>query len=280
MRTIGAVVLSLTLVTCAATTPVPATTARATGDTFGKFVWHDLVTDDIDAARRFYGQLLGWQFMTVTRIGKPYVIATYQGQPVAGFVPVKPVTGDEVSQWIGYQSVSNVEDRVAAVERAGGKTLVAPVTVAVGRAAVVSDPGGAPLGLLRLTAGDPPDEAAPRDHTFFWMEYVARDPAATAAFYADTFGYQRRVTDQLGTAEYVVLSRGKPRGGVLPAPRADLREAWLPYLLVSDPAPLVKRAESLGGTVFLAPRPEIRRGSLAVVIDPSGAMVALQKYPF
>ena len=78
----------------------------------------------------------------------------------------------------------------------------------------------------------------------------------------------------------MVLTRGRPRGGVLPAPRADLREAWLPYLLVSDPAPLVARAQSLGGTVLLAPRQDVRRGSLGVVIDPSGAMVALQKYPF
>lgn len=280
MRSASAVLLSLVLTSCAATTPVPATTALSGSETLGKFVWHDLVTDDIDKVRRFYGELLGWQYMTVTRVGKPYVIATYKGQPVAGLVPVKPVTGDEVSQWIGFQSVSNVEDRVAAVERAGGKTLVAPVTVAVGRAAVVSDPRGAPFGLLRLTQGDPADEPAPRPHTFFWMEYVARDPAATASFYADTFGYQRRVTDQLGAAEYVVLSRGRPRGGILPTPRADLREAWLPYLLVSDPAPMVARVQSLGGTVLLEPRPDIRRGSLAVVVDPSGAMVALQKYPF
>jgi predicted enzyme related to lactoylglutathione lyase len=49
---------------------------------------------------------------------------------------------------------------------------------------------------------------------------------------------------------------------------------------VADPAALAARAASLGGTVLLAPDPDVRKGSLAVVADPSGAIVALQKYPF
>jgi hypothetical protein len=36
----------------------------------------------------------------------------------------------------------------------------------------------------------------------------------------------------------------------------------------------------LGGKVLLAPRPDLRKGSLAVVADPAGAVVALQKYPY
>lgn len=30
----------------------------------GKFVWHDLITEDFDAAQRFYGELPGWRFET------------------------------------------------------------------------------------------------------------------------------------------------------------------------------------------------------------------------
>jgi len=36
----------------------------------------------------------------------------------------------------------------------------------------------------------------------------------------------------------------------------------------------------LGGRVILAPASEVRNGSLAVVADPTGAVVALQKYPY
>src|SRR5215471_18271613 len=31
----------------------------------GKFVWADLVTDDVPAARKFYGSLFGWTFREI-----------------------------------------------------------------------------------------------------------------------------------------------------------------------------------------------------------------------
>lgn len=257
-----------------------ATPAAGSTDTIGKFVWHDLVTDDAAAARRFYGQLLGWQFTDVTRRGRPYVVARNQGRLVGGIVTVEPVPNQEVSQWIGYQSVTNVDDAVARVVKAGGGTLIPPVNVdASGRAAIVTDPAGAPFGLVRLAAGDPPEEP-PVENTFFWMEYLARDPAAAATFYTGTFGYQQGVTDRLANTEYIVLTRGRPRGGILMSPRPEVRPTWMPYILVPDPAKLVAQVRSLGGTVLLEPRAEIRNASLAVVTDPSGAILALQKFPF
>jgi hypothetical protein len=36
----------------------------------------------------------------------------------------------------------------------------------------------------------------------------------------------------------------------------------------------------LGGRVLLEPSAQHRKGSLAIVADPSGAVVALQKFPF
>jgi hypothetical protein len=36
----------------------------------------------------------------------------------------------------------------------------------------------------------------------------------------------------------------------------------------------------LGGTVLFAPRPDVRSGSLAIVADPTGAALALQRWPF
>jgi hypothetical protein len=49
----------------------PAGPATASGFHPGKFVWHDLVTRDPAAARRFYSALLGWEFNDTTRNGKP-----------------------------------------------------------------------------------------------------------------------------------------------------------------------------------------------------------------
>ena len=43
----------------------------------GKFVWHNLVTGDGEAARQFYGGLFGWEF-DVKKDGR-YSVITYQG---------------------------------------------------------------------------------------------------------------------------------------------------------------------------------------------------------
>jgi predicted enzyme related to lactoylglutathione lyase len=49
---------------------------------------------------------------------------------------------------------------------------------------------------------------------------------------------------------------------------------------VSDPAAVAARAEQLGGRIVVRESPEIRKGSVAVIVDPTGAAVALQKWPF
>ena len=83
-------------------------------------------------------------------------------------------------------------------------------------------------------------------------------------------------------ASYAVLKHGRARAGVFRVPddQKDVPPNWLPYVLVADPAGLAARVAGLGGRVLLAPRPDLRKGSLAVVADPTGAVVALQKYPY
>jgi predicted enzyme related to lactoylglutathione lyase len=265
---------------CASQPARVSTPGPTPGIKTGKFIWHDLATDDLPAARRFYGDLLGWQFEDMQRLGRPYVMASLGGRRVGGLVAVDPEPGQEVSQWVGYVSVPNVDQTVAAVEKAGGRTLISPRDIQnVARAAVSIDPQGAVIGFARRARGDPEDEPAPVERTFFWMEYLAREPDAAVSFFSNLLGYKSEMTDKVGTAEYYVLRRDRARGGVLRVPDESIRPRWLPYILVSDPGALAQRAESLGGRVVVAPRPDLRKGTLAVVADPSGGVVALQKWP-
>src|SRR5215510_8485289 len=45
----------------------------------GRFVWHDLLTKDVNAAKRFYGELFGWRFEDIRRGDRPYVLARLGG---------------------------------------------------------------------------------------------------------------------------------------------------------------------------------------------------------
>ena len=46
-------------------------------------IWGDLVTDDIESAKAFYGGLLGWEFRPFDRAGRRYTLAFNLGQPVS-----------------------------------------------------------------------------------------------------------------------------------------------------------------------------------------------------
>jgi predicted enzyme related to lactoylglutathione lyase len=39
-----------------------------------------------------------------------------------------------------------------------------------------------------------------------------------------------------------------------------------------------QRAKQLGGKVLVAPHPDVRDGTVALIADPSGALIALQKW--
>jgi predicted enzyme related to lactoylglutathione lyase len=54
---------------------------------------------------------------------------------------------------------------------------------------------------------------------------------------------------------------------------------WLPYVRVEDPAAMAARVASLGGRVLIPPSSGIRGGTLAVILDPTGGAMALQKWP-
>ena len=58
----------------------------------GKVIFAELVTPDLDAAERFYGELFGWKFRDVQPEG-PLCRASLDGRPVAGLVQ-EVVPGD------------------------------------------------------------------------------------------------------------------------------------------------------------------------------------------
>ena len=62
-------------------------------------------------------------------------------------------------------------------------------------------------------------------------------------------------------------------------PWPEVQPNWLPYIKVDDPAAVARRAEELGGTVLIPPEPEVRHGSAAFLLDPTGAAFGIQRWP-
>jgi predicted enzyme related to lactoylglutathione lyase len=251
--------------------PAPATA--------GSFVWHDLITEDPAAGRTFYGALFGWTFENAAGVDPGYTIIRHDGRRIGGIVRVQRKEPSP-AQWLSYVMVDDVDKAAEVFRKAGGQVYRGPLNAKKDlRVAAVADAQGAPLGLTNRGPIEG-EERPPAINRWLWIEYVARDADAALKFYGDAIGFKHEILETRADRAYYLLSTDRPHAGLFLSPWERETSAWLPSVRVADPAAMAARAEQLGGKVVLAPRPEIRNGSLAIILDPAGAPVALQKFPF
>jgi len=246
----------------------------------GKFVWHDLITDDAQQAKAFYGELMGWSFENTTHPrGGDYTLIRSGDRFVGGIVELAEPEGVEYSRWLGYLSVADVDDAVRVNDAGGGQAVAGPLDLpGVGRAAAIQDPEGAVVGLLRSKLGDPLDSLGPAAGVVVWNELLAADDDAAAAFYAALAGLEVDEIPREGGIYRVLRSQGLERAGVMPRPAEELQPLWLTHFGVRDVFAATRKAEESGARVLLAPDPQLRDGRFAVVVDPGGAVLALRQW--
>jgi len=244
----------------------------------GKFVWADLVTDDVPAARKFYAQLFGWTFRDLGG----YVIAANDERPLCGmFQRPRPKEQSAQPRWIGYLSVSNVERARKAVTQAGGKVLVEPQKFPKrGEQAVFADAEGAVFGVIKSSAGDPQDFLAdPGD--WIWIQLLSRDGRKAAEFYRNVGGYEIIENSETNRmSDFVLASEGYARATVrtIWQDSEKVRPTWLPFVRVKSVTDSVAQAKQLGGNALIEPKTELFQGRVAVVADPTGAAIGILEW--
>jgi uncharacterized protein len=117
----------------------------------GHFHWNELLTRDIDRAKRFYETTIGWHFQAMPMPdGATYWVAEIDGEPVAGLFPTdRPEFAQAPEAWMSYLAVDDVDKRVEKAVAAGAK-LMRPIfdVPEVGRIAILTEPGGAGIGWI------------------------------------------------------------------------------------------------------------------------------------
>ncbi len=281
-RAAASLLVALSSVACGGTgyTVPPLTPTPTAEHHVGSWVWYDLLTHDSPMVQQFYAELFGWEFVSDPN-GGPYTSVVHRGAPIAGIFEVDELD-EEVSRarWVPYVSVADVDAAVAIAQGQGGEVYAdARELNDRGQIAVLGDPQGAVFGVVRSPTGDPPDvPAAPGD--FLWNELWTRNVQDAVDFYHTLVGYSHVVIDFPGSGDYDVLqAEDRPRAGVLELPFEDVLPNWLPYVLVDDPSAVAARVDELGGRVLLGPHEELRGGSVAIITDPSGAALTIQKWP-
>ncbi len=252
--------------------------AERTGYPPGTFCWVELTTSDQDAAKAFYGALLGWQAddRPVGDAGSYYSMQLIDGKPVAAIAaqPEQQRDAGVPPLWNSYISVDSAD---AVAERASelGATVHAPPfdVMSAGRMAVIQDPQGAFFM---------PWE--PRDHigaalvnqpgALVWNELQSPELDASAAFYRDLFGWQLEEQSTGALGRYLMIKNGEKFNGGMRELTPPSPPSWLVYFGVEDVEQGLAKLNELGGSALTGVI-DIEVAKIAVVADPQGAVFAL-----
>jgi len=112
----------------------------------GSFVWHELMTHDVEAAKRFYGEMFGWTHTDTEMMpGFTYTMYRHMGQDAAGMMVIAPEQSDMQPGWTLYVAVDDVDAAAERAEMLGGEVIVPAHDIPVGRWAMLRDPAGATI---------------------------------------------------------------------------------------------------------------------------------------
>ncbi|MGE0151699.1 MAG: VOC family protein [Reyranellaceae bacterium] len=248
----------------------------------GKFVWIDLVTSNVDAARQFYARMFGWEFRPVGDAATGYTLILNDNRPLGGVVNVQArPNAPATPRWIAYISVPDVGQAGKAILSGGGRQLVAPkVLPKRGEQAVFADAEGAVFGVIKSADGDPGDFLA-EPGEWIWIQLLSHDAQKATVFYRSVAGYEVvENTESDRKNEFMLVSGNFARAAVsqLSAKRSNVAAAWLPFVRVADLSKSLTLAQQLGGAILVMPRSTLFEGRMAVVADPSGAAVGLVQW--
>ncbi|MBS8227748.1 VOC family protein [Vannielia litorea] len=111
----------------------------------------------------------------------------------------------------------------------------------------------------------------------WWSELMTGDPEAARAFYEGVCGWRFESVDMPDGTYHVAHAHGGPVAGImaLPDDMAGETPYWLTYVAVGDVDASLREVEAAGGKVLRAAFDVPDTGRIALVQDPTGAMLGL-----
>jgi predicted enzyme related to lactoylglutathione lyase len=116
----------------------------------GHFHWNELVTRDVEKAKKFYGDTIGWTFDGMPMPDGTYWVAKMGDKVVGGLFPISGPQWEGVPEhWMSYLAVDDVDARAKKAVAAGAKLMRPAFDIpGVGRIAILTEPGGAGVGWI------------------------------------------------------------------------------------------------------------------------------------
>ncbi|QGV79495.1 VOC family protein [Streptomyces ficellus] len=238
--------------------------------------WADAMFGDLDGAKRFYGEVLGWTFgESATEFGN-YTEASHDGKAVAAIVP--PMPGAEgQSAWCLYLASPDAAATAQKIRDNGGEILMEPMRVAdFGTMVLARDPGGVVFGVWQAGTHEG-FQSMGATGAYCWAEVYTREPQKSDDFFPAVFPY-RTQTMHHPDMDFRVYNLGdQPALGRLEMDEsfpAEIPPHINVYFAVPDCDAAVAKATDLGGVLRFGPMSS-PFGRFAVLTDPAGAVFSV-----
>ncbi len=226
----------------------------------GTPIWYELLTPDHDASKKFYDHVIGWNVHGKADNPMDYrMIETADGGFVGGVMQLTPEmkSGGAKPTWLFYIGVDDVDASFEKVKAHGGGVLMPPFDIpGAGRAAMVTDPQGAPFHIMRGSSD--------QDSTAYermgmgkcnWNELSTSDQPAANKFYGDVFGWNYPDKMSMGDmGDYIFIAVGDTTiGATMTRPAGGPPPSWQFYFRTPDIEATAKKVGESGGTVHHGP---------------------------
>ncbi|WP_327132718.1 VOC family protein [Streptomyces sp. NBC_01343] len=246
--------------------------------------WVDAMFKDVEGAKTFYSDVLGWTFGDASSEYGNYTQAYSDGKAVAAVVPPMP-GADAPSQWCLYFASPDAAATAEKIKSAGGQLMMEPMQVGTfGTMAIAKEPSGAVFGVWQ-----------PGEHRGFekigepgayaWAEVFTRDPAKADGFLSQVFPYEAQTMEpgddpEMAGMDFRIYSVGGKDNPVLG--RMKMGDEFPPeippyvqvYFGVPDCDEAVAKAKKHGGALHFGPM-DSPFGRFAALTDQQGAAFAV-----
>jgi hypothetical protein len=252
-------------------------------DSHGHFVWYELLTTDMAAAKAFYARVVGWSARDASAPGMAYTLFSVGDAAVGGLMTLPDEARRTGAQprWLGYVAVDDVDAAVVRLRQLGGAVHIPPADIpGVGRFAMVTDPQTATLALIKGAEPQSPAGELDRPGGVGWHELLAANGDTAFPFYGELFAWRKGEPEVEPAGTYQPFFAGAEIiGGMFTKPKFVAMPFWLYYFNVDDMAAAVEDVKAGGGRVLEGPVDMPRGSRAARCEDPQGAMFALMEKP-
>lgn len=250
----------------------------------GRNVWFDLMTTDVDGAKAFYTETIGWKSQQWEEgdPNMPYSMWMAGEVGIGGLMqlPEEAAKMGAPPHWMAYTLVPDVDATVKEAEGLGGKILKSAFDIPkVGRVAVLADPQGAAFAIYKPEKDDSPFADGKQMLQFSWAELNTTDYEGAWKFYSALFDWKERSTMDMGPLGTYFMwndSEEVTKGGMSNmASQMKVPAHWLHYITVENIEETLERIKAKGGKVINGPMDIPGDDVIAQCIDPQGAFFAV-----